>query len=83
MSNLMSILPVGAELFHADGQTDMRKLIVAFRSFTNAPKTVHILRNAVFFDVAPFGQVEFCVTSHRIAYFIMPAMTSKHLIYLI
>jgi len=23
---------------HADGQTDMTKLIVAFRNFTNAPK---------------------------------------------
>ena len=27
-----------AELFHADGQTDTTKLIVAFRNFTNAPK---------------------------------------------
>jgi hypothetical protein len=30
-----------AELFHADrreGQTDLRKLIVAFRNFANAPK---------------------------------------------
>jgi len=33
----MKILPVGTELFHADGQTDMTKLIVAFRDFTNAP----------------------------------------------
>ena len=31
--------PVGAELFHADGRTDMTKLIVAFRNFANAPKT--------------------------------------------
>jgi len=34
--------PVGAELFHADGetdgQTDMTKLIVAFRNSVNAPK---------------------------------------------
>ena len=30
--------PVGAELFHADGRTDMTKLIVAFRSFAKAPK---------------------------------------------
>jgi hypothetical protein len=82
MSNLMTIHPVVAKLFHADGQTNMRKLIVAFRNFTNAPKTVNILRNDVFFNVAPFGRVEFCVTSHRTAYFIMPAMTSKHLTYL-
>ena len=33
----MKIRPVGAE-FHADGQTDMTKLIVAFRSFASAPK---------------------------------------------
>jgi hypothetical protein len=42
----MKILPVGAELFHADSrtdrqverQTDMTKLTVAFRNFANAPK---------------------------------------------
>ena len=35
----MNIQPVGAELFHADGRTDMTKLIVAFRNFANAPKS--------------------------------------------
>jgi hypothetical protein len=31
--------PVGAELFHEGGRTDMAKLIVAFRNFApNAPK---------------------------------------------
>jgi len=34
----MKIRPVGAELFHADGRTDMTKLIVAFRNFANACK---------------------------------------------
>jgi len=39
---------VEAELFHADGQTDMTKLIVAFHNFANAPKKrsatrVHLL----------------------------------------
>jgi len=29
----MKILPVGAELFHADRLTDMTKLIIAFRNF--------------------------------------------------
>jgi len=29
---------VGAELFRADGRTDMTKLVVAFRSVTNVPK---------------------------------------------
>jgi hypothetical protein len=37
----MKIRPVEAELFHADGQTDMTKLTVAFRNFANAPKNVH------------------------------------------
>ena len=42
ISDFMKIRPVGAELFHTDGQTDgrtdMTKLIVAFRNFANAPK---------------------------------------------
>jgi hypothetical protein len=37
MSNFAEIHPVGAELFHADGQTDMTKLTVAFCYFANAP----------------------------------------------
>ena len=40
--NFTKIRPVEAELFHAhertDVQTDMTKLIVAFRNFTDAPK---------------------------------------------
>jgi hypothetical protein len=35
----MKIRPVGAELFLADGQTDMMQPIVAFRNFANPPKT--------------------------------------------
>jgi len=34
--------PVGAELFHADGQTYMTEVIVPFRNFANAPKTARI-----------------------------------------
>ena len=34
----MKIRPVGAKLFHVDGWTDMKKLIVAFRNFAKAPK---------------------------------------------
>jgi len=30
ISNFMEICPVGAELFRADGRTDMTKLIMAF-----------------------------------------------------
>jgi len=38
MSNFMKIRPVIAESFHTDRWTDITKLIVAFRNFTNAPK---------------------------------------------
>jgi hypothetical protein len=34
----MKIRPVGAELLHADGQTDMTKLTVTFRNFSNLPE---------------------------------------------
>jgi len=34
----MNICPLGVELSHADGQTDMTKLIVALRRFVNAPR---------------------------------------------
>jgi len=43
----MKIRPLGAELFHADGQTDGRtdgQIIVAFRNFANAPKNSHIFQ---------------------------------------
>jgi len=36
--NVIKIRPAGAQSFHADGRTDMTKLIVAFRNFANAPK---------------------------------------------
>ena len=34
----MKIRPVGAELFHTDGQTDTTKPTVDFRNFAKAPK---------------------------------------------
>jgi len=34
----MKIGSVGAELFYADGRTDMKKLRVAFRNFAKTPK---------------------------------------------
>jgi len=34
----MKIRPAGAELFRANGRTDMTQLIVASRNFANAPK---------------------------------------------
>ena len=38
ISIFIKIRSVGAELFHADRQTDMTKLIVAFRNFAKAPE---------------------------------------------
>jgi hypothetical protein len=40
----MKILPVRAELFHADGETNMTKLIIALRNFTNAPEKQYSFR---------------------------------------
>jgi hypothetical protein len=34
ISNFMKIRPVGAEFFHADGQTHMTKLTAAFSKFS-------------------------------------------------
>jgi len=34
----MKIRPVGAELLHADGRTDITKLIGAFSNFAIAPR---------------------------------------------
>ena len=37
----MKFLPVGAELFRAERRTDMTKLIVTCRSFSNTRKKIH------------------------------------------
>jgi hypothetical protein len=42
VSNFIKILPMGAELFHADGRIDMTRLLVAFRNFANASKRVTV-----------------------------------------
>jgi len=38
IQHLMKIRRMGAEMFHADGRTDMTKLTAAFRNFANSPK---------------------------------------------
>ena len=43
----MKIRPRVAELFHEDGQTDVTKLIVAFRIVANAPKNLHDHTNGI------------------------------------
>jgi hypothetical protein len=44
----MKIRPVGDELFHADGRTDMTKLIVAFRNFAKARINVSKFASSAF-----------------------------------
>jgi hypothetical protein len=41
ISNFTKIRPVGGEMFREDGRTDMSKLIVAFRTFANAPNELN------------------------------------------
>jgi hypothetical protein len=43
ISDFMKIFPLGRELFHPAGKTDMTKLTVAFRKFANAPKNRWLL----------------------------------------
>ena len=50
----MKIRPVEAELFHADRQTDMTKLIAAFRSNENERKNGHFKKFVSLF----FSQLE-------------------------
>jgi hypothetical protein len=49
----MKIRPVGAELLHAGGRTDMTKRIVVFREFASAPKTRRLVTRC-FRNVAVF-----------------------------
>jgi len=44
----MKIRPVGAELFHGYGRTDMTKLVDPFRNFANAP------RKCIFLFIGPY-----------------------------
>ena len=41
MPNFMKISPIGAQLFHVDGQTYTTKLTVAFRNFAQTPKSAY------------------------------------------
>ena len=54
ISNFMKILSVGAELFHADRRTDMTKLMVAFRNFSNAPKKKILTLNLMSLSTGKF-----------------------------
>jgi len=53
----MKLFIVGAELFHADGQTDMTKLTVAFRNLAYAPNNNGLLHltDKTLFDLMFIG----------------------------
>ena len=58
---------MGAELFHADRrtdkQTDMTKLIVAFRNFANTPKKpalIYLIISAVFRSQDTISEIVIC-----------------------
>ena len=55
----MKIRPVGTELFHAERQTDMTELIVAFRNFTNAPN------NSWSCTFTPYYGHAWCLIKHK------------------
>jgi hypothetical protein len=38
VSNFIKIHPMETKLYHADGWTDVSKLIITFRNFVNRPK---------------------------------------------
>ena len=54
------------ELFHADGQTDMKELIVAFRSFAKTPKSNNLIllteiQAVVFFSKNYMKHINTCI----------------------
>ena len=57
----MKICPLGAELFHADGQTDMTKLTVASRSFPNAPINGLQRENIILHINLVYNQQRYCI----------------------
>jgi hypothetical protein len=62
----MKIRPLGAELFHADRQTDVTKLIVDFRNFVKEVKKL-ILDMAVW-DMAVFEEFTYYKCNSNLMY---------------
>jgi len=54
----MKIRPVGTKSFHADGQTDMTKLRVAFRNFANVPKICWWAAHYYYKILIPYSRTE-------------------------
>jgi hypothetical protein len=49
MSNLIKIIPVGAQLLYADGRKDTAMLRIAIRNFANTPKSTTATQFRVIF----------------------------------
>ena len=52
----MKFRPVGAELFHADGLTDVMKIIAGLRNFADSPKACVINESIVSTCSSPLKQ---------------------------
>jgi hypothetical protein len=55
----MKIRPVGAEFFHADGRTDMTKLILAVRNFAYELKNQQL---NIFCELNIIHRIHFMIT---------------------
>jgi hypothetical protein len=65
VSNFVKIRTAGVELFHADGRTDMKKLVVALRNFPNAPnKALFISHKLAFYRYMFISILRACTQLH-------------------
>ena len=78
ISNFMKIRPMGAELFHVDGQTNM-KLTVAFRNFAIPPYIQFILssKHVILSDIR-FNDFQIPPPPQSTDYLIFTVQTCEH-----
>jgi len=60
----MEFLPERTKLFRADRNTNMTKLIVAFRKFANAPKILYVFRSVRNFISEIFIFLQLTILTH-------------------
>ena len=65
----ISIRPVGVELFHAEGRTDMTKVIVAFRNFANAPERLFASELVVIVNIYRYFEAPY-VARHLLSLYV-------------
>jgi len=68
--NFMKIRPLGAEWFHADGQThkqtDMTKLTVILRNSANAPTKIHCFEDTMHLLLQAVNEIRHVIRRHGI-----------------